>query len=384
MEIDDQLKNSEAEIVQKLKKDNSINFPPFVEIKKLNSGHSDQTEITDTSIYMYYEDEEQPFRQLISYKKINGNSYKIIIRISLIEKDELFISLLIILAGITAIFSFLLLIVNRKSTKEIFSSFYANLSKLKEFKVSDNSSIQFEQSEIDEFKDLNQSLTELTDSAKNDYNSLKQFTEEMNHEIQTPLAVVKSKLELLLQFENDKNKLETLNSAQKHTLKLEKVSKLILLLNKLDHKDLFESEEENISEEIRSILNIYEESIYSKNIKLNLSINNPLVVKINHGLLNILLNNLISNSVRHNVRDGFISIGLKSGELLIENSTEKNNAKSSDYFKRFFKKSVSDNSIGLGLTIVEKICSLYKIDMIHDHRDKVFTIKLMFNNIINN
>jgi His Kinase A (phosphoacceptor) domain. len=51
-----------------------------------------------------------------------------------------------------------------------------------------------------------------------DYQSLKRFTEDASHEIQTPLAVIQSKLETLMQYPDlKKEQAELINSAYVYT-----------------------------------------------------------------------------------------------------------------------------------------------------------------------
>ena len=42
----------------------------------------------------------------------------------------------------------------------------------------------------------------MTGKIVSDYSSLKKFTENASHELQTPLAIIQTKLELLIQSEN--------------------------------------------------------------------------------------------------------------------------------------------------------------------------------------
>ena len=73
---------------------------------------------------------------------------------------------------------------------------------MKNFSVETNRPIELHKSDIDEFQELNNSLTKLTNKINSDFNNLKEFTENASHEMQTPLAIMQSKSELLLQADN--------------------------------------------------------------------------------------------------------------------------------------------------------------------------------------
>ena len=99
---------------------------------------------------------------------------------------------------IVALFYFL----NRFSTR-IWRPFYQAIAMLQRFDVQRNSKLRFLFSNVDEFNTLNNELPSAsTDKVTCDYRNLREFTENMSHETQTPLAIIRSKLEIIMQSDN--------------------------------------------------------------------------------------------------------------------------------------------------------------------------------------
>jgi len=189
-------------------------------------------------------------------------------------------------------------------------------------------------------------------------------------------------LELLLQS-NDltKDNIALLETSLKNLNKLERINKSILLLNKLEHKDLFESTQLNLSKEIKNVLNDYNDFILTKNLSVKLSLDEKFTITANHSLTNILLSNLISNAIKHNVDNGKINIELKNNDLTISNTGQVPKENTEKFFERFYKESASTESVGLGLTIVKKVCDLYGIGIKNNFSDNLHSVILTFNDL---
>ncbi len=362
-ETDEQLDSISKRTYQLLKSGEVKSLPPFIEISIVE--HSDTIrEFKNVQIYVIKDEGEEPFRQLTSFININGTNYKVIARISLLEKGNLLLSLLIAMMASIFLLLLILFFINRKVSKKLLKDFFDTLKKLETFSIKSGDQLKVNKSTIEEFEQLNRKLLFLSEKASSEYRSLKEFSEEMNHEIQTPIAVVKSKLELMLQTSDlSEENISLLNTALKNLSKLERINRSILLLNKLEHKDLFENSDINLSEEIKNIITTYDDFIESKNLSVSLSLNEDFSLNANQSLINILLSNLVSNAIKHNVRNGVIKIDLKNNELIISNSGQKPKVNTEKYFERFYKESGSTESVGLGLTIAKKICDLYDMEI---------------------
>ncbi|MCB9207381.1 MAG: HAMP domain-containing histidine kinase [Ignavibacteriales bacterium] len=377
-ETDEQLLNISKKVVQELQNDKAVNFTPFVEVTLINQNEVKSDEFK--SILINSEDEDgEPFRELTSFANVKGNQYKIICRVSLLEKEDLILSISAVTIATIFIFFLILYFLNKRISQNILKDFYSTINKLENFSVKRDENFSLAKSGINEFEKLNKSILSLTKKAKNEYRGLKEFSEELNHEIQTPIAVVKSKLENILQSSSLKEEtVSGLDIAIRNLNKLERINKSILLLNKLEQKDLFDASEISLTKEIKNVVETYSDFISSKGITINLSLNGNVVLKANHSLINILLSNLLSNSIKHNIPKGNIIIELKYDKLTFTNTGSKPKNDTQKYFERFYKESESAESIGLGLTIVKKICDLYGYEINNNFQDSLYSIVLEF------
>lgn len=377
-EADEQLINTYHKVSKQLKKGEKISSPPFVELqpnidKNLKLGFSNVLINADS------EEEGEPFREYSSLVKVDGKEYVLFVRSSIIEREELFYSVLEIAGVAFLIFLAVILLVNKIISQRVFRDFYKTINRLENFSIADNKPLTFDKTDITEFQKLNTAVEMLSVKAVNEYKSLKEFTEEINHEIQTPAAVVKSKLEILLQSDNLKeDEMNQLAAALNNLNKLERINKSILLLNKLEHRNLFENSEVNLNKEIETVLDSFSDFIMSKNIFVETSLNENIVVIANSSLINILVNNLISNAIKHNIKNGKIVIELDNSILSIKNTGVRPIGDPEKFFDRFYKESDSVESVGLGLTIAKKICELYNFGIEYVYKNDWHEIKVHF------
>ena len=84
----------------------------------------------------------------------------------------------------------------------MWSPFYETLEKLKDFDIESPERVLLPETKIKEFTALNEEIEALIDKIRLDYRKQKEFIEHASHEFQTPLAIMRSKAELLLQSEN--------------------------------------------------------------------------------------------------------------------------------------------------------------------------------------
>ena len=236
-----------------------------------------------------------------------------------------------------------------------------------------------EETNINEFAELNSAVDSMTKKASRDYNEIKSFTENASHEIQTPLAIILSKLELLSQSETLKEEqMNIIQTIAETTNRLSKLNQSLILLTKIDNRQFRETTPVDISALIIHHLNNYEELLHAKEIKLAKEIQPGVMVSMNETLAEILIINLLSNAIKHNVEKGIINIKLTSNVLSVSNTGNKPDTPPSVYFERFKKGSDSNESLGLGLSIVKKICEAYSFGVDYNYSEMLHKISINF------
>jgi signal transduction histidine kinase len=302
-------------------------------------------------------DDMEAGRALISSVQVGNQNYRILVTQSKVETEYLIKIIFQITICVIFVLLVLLTVLNRVILKSIWQPFYKVLVQLKNFSLADKASVSSTPSGIDEFKELDQAVIAMAGRVRSDYENLKAFTENASHELMTPISVINSKLDTLLQtdeFTDRQSKL--LNDIYGTVARLTRLNKSMLLLAKIENGLIGGDEEIDVKAILEECLYQQEEIIHSKNITLATNLQGR-QVKASRLLMEVLLNNLISNAIRHNYSGGEITITLQPRQLTVSN-TGKNTFDIEQVLKRFHKSSESEGT-GLGLTICKKICDNY-------------------------
>ena len=378
--LDESLVKEKTTIENNLKKGQSIlDLDEEVNLKEISSKTiSAQNIFTDTTLYDSEEKEVIPYRLLKANVTDGTKNYEITIRTSHIESDDLIKSILepVIILFVGLLVGFFL--INFFVSKKLWKPFYKTLEQLNNFKIAETS-VAFDVTTVHEFSKLNKVLTTMTEQIHSDYISQKQFIENASHEIQTPLAVIKSKIELLIQSSSiSENDMHIIQSAYNATNKLSSLNKALLLLSKIENNQFKESEEISFNAHIDKTLLHFEDIIILKNISINKEYKSELKHKMNAALADILITNLIQNAIRHNIKDGSITIQLTENVVVISNTGNASVTNTAELFQRFRKSEGSSESIGLGLAIVKEICEKYKIEIKYTCFQHIHSVELTY------
>jgi signal transduction histidine kinase len=314
---------------------------------------------SDTLIFDKSENELASNRMITSKIKVGKESYQIKIWRSTLEFDELIVGIFYLLAVILFFLFLISISLNFWISVRLWKPFYNTLDNLKAFRAGGNEIPEFEKTNIKEFTALNKSLNSMMHKMISDYSTQKKFTENASHEIQTPLAVIKSKVDLLIQSENLKtNEVELIIAIDDACSKLTRLNQSLLLLTKIENRQFKTTEKVSSEKMIDSSLLLFEDYIQENGIQVIKNIESDFWVNMNPDLCLVLFNNLIQNAIRHNVEKGTIIILITSNRIAIENTGKPEALNIALIFKRFQKNSNSHASIGLGLAIANEIAEV--------------------------
>lgn len=306
---------------------------------------------------------------------VNHTSYKVTITISREGTQYLIGVITIITLALIAGLITVLFIINKYLLNGLWKPFYQTLHEIKAFNVADVAHFKVKQNKVDEFTELNKAISEMAARVKNDYQNLKQFTENASHEMMTPLAVVTTKLDTLIQDETlSPAQLSQVNSIYASINKSTRLNQSLLLLIKLDNHLIKDDELLNLKVCILEKNMQFQELVQAKDILIINQLADREITASKY-LVDILLNNLISNAIRHNKTFGEITIILTNNQLIFKN-TGKESALNNDQIFERFKKGKESQGTGLGLTLVRNICQYYgfKLSYSYANGQHVFTI----------
>ena len=224
------------------------------------------------------------------------------------------------------------------------------MKEIRLFNIADSKEIPKLVTSIDEFNELNNAVTTMTSKAKNDYKDLKTFTENASHELLTPIAVINSKLDTLIQTGNfNERQSKLLNDLYGGVSRLSRLNQSLLLLVKIENGLLHDHQQINLRISVEEIIIQFDEIFADKELKLTYMTYDDKEIHANRYLVEILLNNLISNAIRHNYKGGEkFKINLNEDSLIIKNTGEDLEL-TDKIFTRFHKSSGSRRQRVLGL-----------------------------------
>lgn len=334
---------------------------------------------SDTLLYNPEENRYSLYRQLGFVKNIGNQAYYIQIFKPLEETDRLIVRIVLMMNILMILIIIVLLIVNRYSSRQGWNVFYDTIDKINNYDVNSHETFSLNQSDIKEFADLNRVLLTMTERIKNDYINLKEYIENASHEIQTPLAVINSKMELLLQFgDMNEKQYKMVAEAYEASNRLSRLDKTLILLAKIENRQFPGAKPVDPAIMINNQLESLEDLILSKKIKITQRQDNEVTITMNPYLAEIMLVNLIKNAIRHNITGGDLIIELTKHRLKIANSGPPLKMDTEKLFKRFQKSSSSPESLGLGLAIVQKICDMYGFKVGYSYQNEMHTMSIEF------
>jgi signal transduction histidine kinase len=350
------------------------NLQPETKIQEVN-------ELKDDSTYNVYrknnyvaDERDERFQGLVTYFLINGKPYSMKTEANVEESYETIFAI----TAVTVMFFLILLAgfikLNKRISQNLWKPFYRTLAQIKAFDLSNHENFVFESSKISEFEELNTSIKKLIDSNVMVFRQQKEFTENASHELQTPLAIVKSKLDLLLQDPSITPRQSLIIEETNHALlRVSRVNKNLLLLAKIESQQFLEKHEVNMAHLTQQLLDVLAGLFEEKTIAFE--IRSECIVSGNIGLIEIMVTNLLMNALRYTDRASKIHVSLAANELIVSNSGNYG-LDSEKMFKRFSSASIQTPGSGLGLSIVKEICNRYGWALRYDYIGllHVFTI----------
>jgi len=334
----------------------------------------------DTTIYYPANKEWITFKILTEQHLLKDQPYQLTTYISSKE-----ITHLIIKVSIAEVLVFILLlvaivIINQKSSGWLWKPFYATMKQLQEYNITQNQSLSLpEQTDTREFDQLNQVLIRLIGHVQLAYSNQKQFVENAAHELQTPLAVIRSKLDLLINSssltEETANLLADITKANDH---LSQLNKNLLLLTKIDNNQFPDHTCIPLSDNLEKLIAYYQAYYDGELPALAKSIQPGVELNGNVSLIEILINNLVNNAIVHNLPDGYVQIWLTPQELVIENTGPPIEGDTDRLFERFAKGQEQSRSTGLGLSLVKRICAIYQFGLQYDYAQGIHRVSVRF------
>lgn len=369
-ETDEELIYDELQWIQYIREQAEVS--PFVLktpellIYPVNAQPEAYPTLSDTYYFQAIANARVPYRQLSHVVPINGVSYQITIRKSQVQKSVLIANVTRIMLFVFAGLFVATLLFNWLISNKLWRPFRKSLEKIRDAELQKMENIRFDNNtSIEEFNELNSSLNSMANKIYEDYVSMKEFTEDAAHEMQTPLAVAQTKMELMLQDSNlTEEQIEYIIQASDAIKRLGKLNQSLLLLAKIENNQYETTEKTSLNSITKKYLQLFDEVIKDKQVNVETKLEDDFHILLHPLLAETLVSNLVGNAVKYNYAGGKIIIAANSQTFSISNTSHLPAIEPAQLFKRFKKHNKSaDNSNGLGLAIVKKIADTHHVDL---------------------
>jgi len=337
-------------------------------------------EIRDTLVWHDRLQQMESNLKLVAYRNVEGSAYRITTYGALVESDDITEAVIQILLWILGLQVIGAVGVGFIVSNRLFKPFRKTLDRIKNFSLQDKEPITAEETSVAEFDDLNNFVEQMTSKAISDYKNLKEFAENASHELQTPLSIMKGKLELLTETDLSAEQYQFVEDSQRSIKKLSRLSESLALLTKIENHEFTDKEEVNLSELIKESTQSFDEFITLNGLTVETDVKDNVLVQMHPVLADILWTNLFQNAIKHNIKEGNIDISLNNQHLRISNTGDPLSSTPEELFRRFKKDNVDSNSIGLGLAIIKRIADQYHYTISYTFEDGWHTVMIDFRN----
>ena len=333
----------------------------------------------DTLMFNEMMGEMQTYRSRTMDLQANNRVYRVSIFVSLQDYRMLLNIIIKTVSYIFLVLLVLLLLLNYLSSRYLWRPFYHTLDLIKHYSINQNEPLALMPTTTREFKEQNLFFSQMISRMEHDFKNMKEFTENISHEIQTPLAVIKAKIEMLLKSNSlAESQYKALNAVYLSTSRLSKLSKTLGLISKINNQEFINKEQIQLKPFISHILFNFKELAELKEVKITADLDDTAHLYIDSYLLDVLLSNLLKNALSHNTTNGEINIVLKAHQIILSNTGCPLNFPPEQIFDRFRRNTDKPNSLGLGLSIVRKICDMNQIGIRYHYQDGRHVFVLTF------
>lgn len=386
-ETDDTLENYGEILMESALHDPSIletegslmSFYKFTPISEEEGRHYRQV-FYDATVYIELEDEDEPVRVMCTaFRMPDGQYYELKLMISILERDDMVETMLWYLGALFLLFLICTSIGIQLVLKGVFRPLHRLLDWLhciqpgKEVPPLDNPT------KIREFRQLSDAALDMGNRSYKAYEEQKQFIENASHELQTPLAIVRGKVELLAESEGmTEQQMEQLDEIYATLGRAVKLNKSLLLLSRIENGQYTEMEDVSVDEILDELLPDLMDIYEHKQVRLiRKREEQPFIIRCNHSLAQILVSNLVKNSLLHNREEGELQVLTTPTSLVIKNTGDVP-LDGEKLFRRFYHgMDGKKDSTGLGLAIARSIALSSSLKLTYEWQDGMHTFRLV-------
>lgn len=375
-ETDDSLENYRTLLIQKAMKDstmlsgnytNDIMTKHFIREIDYSEWENYQELFSDSLVFYQDELEYDPVRVLsTAFQYQDGRCFELVVMTSILEKDDMVTSIFFCVLILYVVQVISILVICNLVLRRSFKPFNKILEWMSRFRLGESEEpLPKLDLKIAEFKNLYNSVEEMSDKNKEIFLSQKQFIENASHELQTPLAICRNKLELMAESGDcTEGQMEQIGDIYQSIERIIRLNKTLLFLSKIENHQYNQLTQVRFNPILKKVLSDIEEIYDEKAIEGIYIEEGEFEMEMDEHLALSLVQNLIKNAFLHNKENGYVKVHVATDRWSVTNSGKGEALNETTLFDRFTKNTTKNSeSNGLGLSIVKSIAQLYDLDV---------------------
>jgi signal transduction histidine kinase len=329
-----------------------------------------QKRTTFSNEYRIIEGEENEYRILHHYFSYENENYQLEIGSSLSEVKGLTFIIKLFIIVVLVVILLVTFLADTFYIEYLLKPFYkiidTKIRRVNEPEVFDHTPIN---SKSRDFRELDLGLNQMMDRIAELFKKEKQFISNVSHELLTPIALLKNKLENLLQNDSlDDNAVDKIAGSLKTLDMLKKIINNLLLISRIENNQYEANEKINFQEIINDLHEDLQDRIDDKGIQFINKMEHDFAFTGNKTLIHILIYNLVTNAIKYNKPDGSIMVsdGFLNNQYFIsitDSGIGLNESQIENIFNRFARVSSDQEGQGLGLAIAKSIAGFHHIEI---------------------
>lgn len=326
----------------------------------------------DSMVYIEAKKETEPARILTTiFKDKEARYYELEVTVPTIEKSDLREAILIMIVGLYGVMLLAFLVIHVWVFRRSMKPFYRLLGWLETHHLGTKFEPLHNPTRILEFRQLNEAVGQYAAHSEALFEQQKQFIGHASHELQTPLAICRNRIEMMMEEDTlTEYQMEELAKTLQTLEHITKLNKSLLLLSKIENHQYSDVAEVHLNDILHRYIDDYREVYDYLDITLNIEERDDFQICINETLAVVLVTNLLKNAFVHNHEHGSIYIHIDKDRLVFGNSGDETPLDDQKIFQRFYQGKKKEGSTGLGLAIVRAICDLFKLDIHYTYYNK--------------
>lgn len=323
----------------------------------------------DKRIYIHEKKETEPARELtMIFSDREHNAYRLIVSTPTFEREDLLEAVFMHIVILYLLLMLTIILATALIFHYSLRPLYALLRWLDNYTPGGGADGLPVENNIVEFKKLTEAARSTIERAENYMERQKQFIGNASHELQTPLAVLGTRIEWLIDNTTlTEEQFAELSKIRQSLHRMNRLNRTLLLLSKIDNNQFPERKDIDLVEIIEGELEIYTDIYADNGILCNKKLPSCFLVNMNESLATTMVTNLVKNAFLHSQEGGTVSVTIEKDCLVVSNDgTEPLDR--TRLFDRFYTSGKS-GSTGLGLALVKSIADSYNFVVEYSFRN---------------